>query len=120
MSAIGTLGLISGDSHVNEPRNLWRENLPRSLRDQAMRGIKPGEDGNWELLTNVDHIVKPGEAEEDRMKLTAPAHRFDVMREEGIVAECIYPTIGLDVWMLEDAEAGVASCRVYNEWMADG
>ncbi len=24
---IGT-GLVSGDSHVNEPRNRWRDNLP--------------------------------------------------------------------------------------------
>ena len=36
------------------------------------------------------------------------------------MAECIYPTIGLYVWMLDDPDGGVASCRVYNEWMADG
>jgi predicted TIM-barrel fold metal-dependent hydrolase len=41
------------------------------------------------------------------------------MRLEGIIAECIFPTIGLYVWGLEDAEAGAASCRIYNEWIAD-
>jgi len=35
------------------------------------------------------------------------------------VAECIFPTIGLYVWMLEDPEGGRASCRVYNDWIAD-
>jgi predicted TIM-barrel fold metal-dependent hydrolase len=35
------------------------------------------------------------------------------------VGECIFPTIGLYVWMLTDPDAGLASCRVYNEWIAD-
>ena len=48
-----------------------------------------------------------------------PEHRFEVMREEGIVGECVYPTIGLYVWGLTDPDAGTASCRVYNEWIAD-
>jgi len=41
------------------------------------------------------------------------------MREEGIVGECIFPTIGLYVWMLTDPDVGAASCRVYNEWISD-
>lgn len=113
-------GFVSGDAHVNEPRRLWRDNLPRSLRDHAMHGIRPGQAGSWEVLTDVDHAVRPDEAEEDRLRVNGPEHRAGIMREEGIVAECIYPTIGLYVWMLEDAAAGAASCRVYNEWIADG
>jgi predicted TIM-barrel fold metal-dependent hydrolase len=41
------------------------------------------------------------------------------MRKEGIIGECIYPTIGLYVWMLDDPRVGEASCTVYNEWMAE-
>ena len=113
-------GTISGDSHVNEPRTLWRDNLPRSLRDQAMHGIQAGDDGNWDLILDGGHVGKAGDSEEDRLRLLDPEHRFDVMRQEGIVGECIFPTIGLYVWMLRDADGGEASCRVYNEWMADG
>ena len=120
MPVAATLGLVSGDSHVNEPRNLWRDNLPASMRDQAMRGIRPGEGGSWDLLLDVDHVVKPSEAEHDRLRINDPQHRFEVMREEGIVAECVFPTIGLYVWMLDDPDGGAASCRVYNEWIADG
>ena len=32
------IGLVSADSHVNEPRDLWSANLPPSLRTQAMAG----------------------------------------------------------------------------------
>jgi predicted TIM-barrel fold metal-dependent hydrolase len=117
---IDTLGLVSGDSHVNEPRNLWRDNLPPALRSQAMRGIKPGEPGNWELILEGERLGEKAEAEAERLKMADPEHRYTVMREEGVVAECIYPTTGLYVWLLTDPEVMVASCRVYNEWIADG
>ena len=32
--------LISADSHVNEPPELWQENLPPHLRDRAPRAVK--------------------------------------------------------------------------------
>ena len=116
-SVIDSLGLISGDSHVNEPRNLWRDNLPPSLRSQAMRGIKPGEPGNWELVLEGERLGEKAEAEAERAKMADPSHRYAVMREEGVVAECIYPTTGLYVWLLTDPEVMVASCRVYNDWI---
>ena len=117
---IETLGLISGDSHVNEPRNLWSEGLPASLRAQALQGIQPGSDGNWELVLEGQPLGGSAEAEPERLKLADPQHRFEVIRREGIVGECIFPTIGLYVWQLADPDVGAASCRVYNEWMADG
>jgi predicted TIM-barrel fold metal-dependent hydrolase len=119
-SVVAGLGLVSGDSHVNEPRNLWRENLPALLRSQAMRGIKPGEPGNWELILEGERLGEKAEAESERVKMADPQHRYQVMRQEGIVGECIYPTTGLYVWLLDDPAVQVASCRVYNEWIADG
>ena len=59
-----------------------------------------------------------GLPEEERMKIADPEHRYAVMRQEGVAGECIYPTIGLYAWMLPDADAGAASCRIYNEWIA--
>lgn len=113
-------GKISADSHVNEPRTLWSENLPKSMRAQAMRGITAGEDGNWSLILEGEHIAKSGEDEEHRLKMLDPAHRYEVMAHEGIAGECVFPTIGLYVWMLTDAAGGEASCRIYNEFISDG
>jgi predicted TIM-barrel fold metal-dependent hydrolase len=120
MSLITNLGLVSGDSHVNEPRDLWKDNLPLSLRSQALQGIKPAADGNWELILQGQRLGDGAEDEADRMRMARPEHRYEIMRQEGIVGECIYPTVGLYVWMLEDPEVGSATCRVYNEWIADG
>ena len=118
--SVSTLGLVSGDSHVNEPRNLWSDNLPASLRSEALRGIKPGSDGGWDLVLEGQPLGTSAEAEPERLRLADPGHRFEVMREEGVVGECIFPTIGLYVWQLPDPDIGAASCRVYNEWIADG
>jgi predicted TIM-barrel fold metal-dependent hydrolase len=111
-------GKISGDAHVAEPRNLWRENLPRALRDKAMAGITAGDDGGWDLMLGQQDVAQ-AQPEEERLLTHDPAHRRAIMREEGIVGECIFPTTGLYVWMLEGAVAGEASCQIYNEWMAD-
>lgn len=118
-------GLVSADSHVNEPRDLWSSNLPASLRTQAMRGIESGDDGGWSLVFDGEHIFQksmapnPDDPEASRLDVLDPAKRMDVMRSEGIVAECIFPTIGLYVWMLDDPAGGAASCRIYNEWIVD-
>ena len=72
MTAALTSGLVSGDSHVNEPRDLWRENLPSRLRDQAMRGIQAADDGNWEVLLEGHHFDKTTSEEAERMKVADP------------------------------------------------
>ena len=115
-----TLGFISGDSHVNEPRNLWKDNLPAAMRSGALQGITAGDDGGWDLVLEGQTVGYFGKAEEERMIIANPEHRYEVMRAEGVVGECIYPTVGLYTWMLPDADSGAASCRVYNEWIADG
>ena len=112
-------GLVSADAHVNEPRGLWKDNLPSALRAQAMAGIRAGEDGNWEPLFEGAVLDQSSGDEEERLRVCDPDYRLAVMRQEGIVAECVFPTIGLYVWTLADPVGGAASCRIYNEWIAD-
>ncbi len=56
-----------------------------------MGGIQAGDDGKRELVMEGQHLTTAEEAE--RMLVADPAHRYRVMHEEGIVAECIFPTI---------------------------
>lgn len=117
---ISDIGLVSADSHVNEPRDLWSSNLPPSLRSQAMEGIESGEDGSWNIVFDGKHVYKREmAAEADRLAVLDPDKRFEVLRSQGIVAECIFPTIGLYVWLLQDPKGGEASCQVYNDWIYD-
>jgi predicted TIM-barrel fold metal-dependent hydrolase len=114
-----SLGMISADSHVNEPRDLWSANLPASMRERAMKGIEATEDGGWSLILDGSHIGKAGSSEAERLAVLEPEHRLGVMRQEGIAGECIFPTIGLYVWMLQDPDDGRVSCRIYNDWIHD-
>jgi predicted TIM-barrel fold metal-dependent hydrolase len=117
---ISEIGLISADSHVNEPRDLWSGNLPASLKSQAMKGIQSGEDGSWKVVFDGRHVFKRDmTSEAERLSVLDPRNRFKVMQSEGILAEAIFPTIGLYVWLLEDPAGGEASCRIYNDWLHD-
>jgi predicted TIM-barrel fold metal-dependent hydrolase len=119
MTTMSSLGVISADSHVNEPRDLWVKNLPASMRDRAMQGIASTQDGGWTLILDGSHLGKAGSSEEERLAVLDPAHRLKVMGEEGILGECIFPTIGLYVWMLEDPDGGKISCAIYNDWIEE-
>lgn len=111
--------MVSADSHVNEPRDLWLEALPASMKSQAMHGIAAGGDGGWDLILDGRHVAVDADTEIERLAALDPVRRTEVLREEGIAGECIFPTIGLYVWMLEDPEGGRISCRIYNDWIVE-
>src|SRR5262249_43117316 len=71
--------LISADSHVNEPRDLWSSALPASMREQAMRGIAASDDGGWDLIFDGRQMAVDAESEADRVRGTEPEERFRVM-----------------------------------------
>lgn len=90
--------LVSADSHVIEPRDLWSTRLPADLRDQMPELPKRGED-------------KPGG--------TDPRDRLGVMQKDGVSAEVIFPTFGLTLYGLENAPLQEAAFRVYNDWLVE-
>ena len=117
-----TLPLISADSHVEEPSTLWHAGVPAALRAHLPPELGPGHVSVAQFAARIG-IEDPVHASADLdalRELTAdPERRFEVMRRDGIVGECIYPTAGLYVWNIADARTGEACCRVYNDWIAD-
>ncbi|SEO41123.1 amidohydrolase family protein [Trujillonella endophytica] len=115
--------LVSADAHVNEPRRLWWDALPASMRDRAPARIRPSEEGAWELRRHEQTTLTQRQAdaaeEAARNEQNDLAHRLAVMREDGINAECVFPTIGLYVWEMDDAALGEACCQIYNDWIFD-
>lgn len=131
---VAQLPLVSADSHVAEPRFLWYDALPEGLRDRAPRTIVPDRDGAWSLEQHnaggASTRYRDGESHEqrtlrergeERQRLAElePEARLAVMREDGIAAECIFPSIGLYVWTIDDAGVGRACCEIYNDWIYD-
>lgn len=128
-----TVPLISADSHVEETRSFWTENLPARLAERLPLPLRPeatasgtfaqriglADTPEAEALTDAARLA--GADDVDAMcALTAdPERRFAVLRRDGVSGECIYPTAGLFVWSTGDGELGRACCRVYNDWIHD-
>src|SRR5438094_8715162 len=97
--------LISSDSHVSEPGDLWVERLPAKFRDVAPKfaGGQNRGTGRFE--------GKQGERD--------PNERLKEAAEDGVSAEVLYPTSGLRLFGLDDPDLQEACFRVYNDWIID-
>ena len=117
-----TLPLISADSHVEEPSTLWHAELPAAMREQLPPELGPTNVSvaQFAARIGVEDPAQVGSDLDALRELTADAEgRFEVMREDGIAGECIYPTRALPVWTMTDADAGRACCQVYNDWILE-
>src|SRR4051794_11704834 len=80
--------LISADSHVVEPHDLWVTRLPEGLRDRAPHYPEPvvgsglqAHAGGWD-----------------------PHERLKEMAVDGVSVEVLYPSLALNQFGIEDAE----------------
>ena len=127
------LPLVSADSHVEEPSKLWLEGVPAKLRDALPPALGPDFSAASQFAQRIGveeffdaRDVSEGAAEVGVRDLDALREltvdvdrRLEIMRRDGLSAECIYPTSGLYVWNIEDPVLGEACCRVYNDWIYD-
>ena len=132
--------LISADSHVNEPGDLWVERIDKQFRDRAPRVVEnpPGQKpGAYFVLEGIPPIhlaqgMGAGTKPEDLPKFFQsstykdrraggwdPAERLKDMDLDGVEADVIYTTLGFRQFWLRDAALQRACFRVYNDWLAD-
>jgi predicted TIM-barrel fold metal-dependent hydrolase len=95
--------IISADSHVMEPHDLWVTRLPARFRDAAPSYPPP----------------KVGEGLQQHPGGQDPRERVKEMATDGVSGEVLYPTLSLDQFGLDDAELQEACFRVYNDWLID-
>lgn len=114
--------IFSADSHVMEPADLFLDGLPASLRRHAIHTRK---DGDYLITGTEDRIIyrlRIGQHREkelgnsQRRGIREIAGRLEDMELEGIDAEICFPSLGLWLYCLADAEAEAASARLYNDW----
>jgi predicted TIM-barrel fold metal-dependent hydrolase len=118
--------VISSDSHVNEPAELWAERLPADLRHRAP---------HREQIDGVEYLVVEGarprkmaggriafegeEMEREQAGGWDPAFRVRDQERDGVSAEVVFPTNGLNVFISPDPEFQMAMARAYNDWAHD-
>ncbi|MGH7768637.1 MAG: amidohydrolase family protein, partial [Candidatus Binatia bacterium] len=95
--------LISADSHVMEPHDLWEKRVPESMRETAPH-FEP-------IPVGQSFQRHPGGQD--------PNARIKEMETDGLSAEVLYPTLALSLFALDDARMQEACFRVYNDWLID-
>jgi len=129
--------VVDADGHVLEPADLWERNLPPHLREYGIRMRWNADTGFDERFVEdrlyaergVAGLGNAGESYEDFGRGTHyadlnpagfdPKERVKVLDAEGIDVSVLYPGLGLALGGIRDPELAVASCRVYNDWIAE-
>jgi predicted TIM-barrel fold metal-dependent hydrolase len=129
--------VVDADGHVCEPADLWETRLPRHLRERGIR-LRWNEATGYDVAHCEDWIITDrglaglGNAGGNNVELGRGIHyqdlnpagfdgkaRLAVMDAEGIDLAVLYPGLGFSLGAIRDPELGIASCRVYNDWMAE-
>jgi hypothetical protein len=129
--------ILSSDSHVFEPPDLWQTRIDAPFRDRAPRIQRV--DGEDQIVVEADQILSGiGLISNAGARFEAPetisAHgRFeDVHRGgydpeqhlkdmvlDGVAGEVVYPSQGLFYFKVADTPLMSAIFRAYNDWLAD-
>ena len=130
--------IISSDSHILEPADLWTSRMEPEYRDKAPRLVRL-EDGDWWFCEDMKvtlapvNATIPGRRFQQEMRLTEedkfgpgllggfiPEEHVKDMDADGVYGGVIYPSIGL-AWFSFDpgTELLNAIFRAYNGWVAD-
>ena len=120
--------LVSADSHVDEPPEMWQERLPERFRDRAPhRKVVDGKEVELRdgLRPRKRYLGLDEMNEDDLLRERAvkegwdPAQRLQAQDQDGVAAEVIYPNYGLELTASTDADFQIASAKVYNDWAGE-
>jgi predicted TIM-barrel fold metal-dependent hydrolase len=139
--------VVSADSHVNEPHDLWLKRIDEKFRGRVPH-VEVDEKGRkWFVIegfrrsmireaprdeqVSVETFKEQSEAAGKRMELdrtkgamfqqrgNPSLERYADMDYDGIDAEILFPNKGLASWSSPDPALHVAMCRVFNDWASE-
>lgn len=122
--------VVSGDSHIIEPVDLFKTRLPKQLRERAL----------WEEEFTLDEPIVPGGHTEFKKLHTIgfdgwtiskyrqtggetpdgdPDHIIRDMNFDGVDASVMFPNLSLFVLFTDDHELSMAHARVWNDYLVE-
>ncbi len=134
--------VISADSHMMEPADLWTQRLDQKFRDRSPRVIKTEDKGQFVFVApdippfpvaggfaagrsgqELKEFMKRANTDEGykaaRPSGWDPVERIKDQDIDGVQAEVLYTTLGMPLFGLYDIELQQACFRVYNDWVAE-
>ena len=131
------LRVVSADSHMMEPADLWVERLDKKFRDRAPKVVKDQNKPGYQFVAEgirpfpvaggfgagrsgeelKEHLSKGYEAA--RPSGWDPVERVKDQDIDGVEAEVLYTTLGMPLFGLEDANLQRACFASYNDWVSE-
>ena len=133
---MGNYRVLSSDSHIYEPSDLWTSRIEPKFRDRCPR-IVHLEEGDWWFCDGRKGMgasagAQSGVRYEDPTKLSTgdlfenvrpggyiPDEHVKDMDADGIDVDVLYPTAGIVLYQVPDTQLLTAIFRTYNDWLAD-
>ena len=130
------LSVISADSHMFEPADLWVGRVDARFKDRAPH-IEPNErnagfalvaPGVRFTVSGLSAAGRSGEAlkqhfafgyEAVRPSGWDPVERIKDQDVDGVRAEVLYTSLGMPLFGLKDAELQLHCFKVYNDWLSE-
>jgi predicted TIM-barrel fold metal-dependent hydrolase len=129
--------ILSSDSHVFEPPDLWQTRIDRAFRDRAPRMQRI--DGADQIVVEADQVLSGiglisnagarfeapetisgrGRFEDVHRGGYDPGQHLADMRLDGVAGEVLYPSQGLFYFRIADGALMSAIFRTYNDWLAE-
>jgi predicted TIM-barrel fold metal-dependent hydrolase len=136
---MGRHGVVSADSHMMEPADLWQQRLDRGLRERAPHVIEnpQGQGARYLFVAEgappfpVAGGFAAGRSGEELARFMRsgyeaarpsgwdPVERIKDQELDGIDAEVLYPTLGMTLFAVPDAQLQRACFAAYNDWVAE-
>ena len=131
--------VISSDSHIFEPADLWTSRIEPKFRDRAPRMVHREEDNSdWfycdglkgvsgasgggqqgKRFEDPENLSFAGGADQIRPGGYIPEEHVKDLDIDGIDADILYPTNGLLLYGVPDGELLSAVFKTYNDWIAE-
>lgn len=130
--------VVSADSHMMEPADLWQTRLDAKYRDRApkvidgyngkkgsffcVEGIRPFPvAGGFAAGNKPEELPKAWEKgyEGARPSGWDPVERIKDQEIDGVDAEVLYTTLGMSLFGLDDAGFQQACFGAYNDWVSE-
>jgi len=119
--------VISGDSHVLEPSDLWTRPLSKKYGEQVPQmvdshnGVKSPHFFTGYEYVSLHEVVEGDEAMQQKLIAagTDPAARLKCMDEDGVWAEIVNSTWMLYAMRARNDDLVRDCCAVFNDWLAD-
>lgn len=134
---MATERILSADSHVIEPANVWTDRIEKRFHDRAPHVVKQAGNlmGDFFVAEGLRPFPVAGFAvagvdpKEFGTRMAAgypgvrpsgwdPVERIKDQQRDGVSAEVLYPSLAMRLFQLEDGELRAASFRAYNDWLA--